>query len=421
MISVVINHSSFGFRQEMPADLSRFSPRHLSLPCDVFEAYKRRRLERHRVLRIIVMINLALASASPRTAGPRRNIPRIDWELFSAHDTDSEFQNIYRLERVSFYLLLSKIIPFVESDRIMASRSSSGPITPEIMLAITLRMCAGGRQQDLRRLYGVSRTSIYLTFHKVLEAIDHVESLFFPADEPDALAGISSGFDRLTDGLLAGCVGAVDGYAISIIKPTSQYCSNPAFYFNRKGYYSLNMQAVCDSHRRFLFVSILSAGSTHDSAAWELSTLAKCMDSASWPTQYWIAGDAAYSASENMITPYSGRLLCSREDSFNFYQSRIRINIECAFGLLWKTWLILQAPLQYSLPIASKIMSVLCKLQNIIITGRIADIQDASRSFVPQDDVATSSPGVRTDLHISARREIFADLLENEGWVRPAI
>ena len=145
-------------------------------------------------------------------------------------------------------------MPFVESDQIIASRSSSGPITPEIMLAITLRMCAGGRQQDLRhRLYGVSRTSIYLTFHKVLEVIDHVESLFLPADDPEALADISSEFDRLTDGLLAGCVGpgAVDGYAISIIKPTSQYCSNPAFYFNRKGYYSLNMQAVCDSHRRF--------------------------------------------------------------------------------------------------------------------------------------------------------------------------
>ena len=89
------------------------------------------------------------------------------------------------------------------------------------MVAITLRMCAGGRQQDIRRLYGVSRTSIYLTFHKVLEAIDHVESLFFPADDPEALADISSGFDRLTDGLLAGCVGAVDGYAISIIKPHS--------------------------------------------------------------------------------------------------------------------------------------------------------------------------------------------------------
>ena len=179
------------------------------------------------------------------------------------------------------------------------------------------------------------------------------------------------------------------------------------------------MQAVCDAHRQFIFVSILSAGSTHDSAAWELSSLARCMADPSWPYEHWLVGDAAYPASDFMITPFLGRLLDSREDSFNFYQSRIRINIECAFGLLWKIWLILQSPLQFSLPVVTQLITVLCKLTNIITSGRVGDVPEARRPLVHQDEVA-AAPGTRTDLHHSSRRDRIADLLADSEWVRPA-
>jgi hypothetical protein len=52
------------------------------------------------------------------------------------------------------------------------------------------------------------------------------------------------------------------------------------------------------------------------------------------PEGFWIAGDEAYAASDYMITPYSGKQLDSRKDSFNFYQSSTRITIERAFGCL---------------------------------------------------------------------------------------
>ena len=374
------------------------------------------------ILNVALVLSI-MASSSDVPRAPRRNLPRIDWQTFASYETDSEFQNTYRLNRSLFHSLLEKLAPFLETDFVMAARSSSGPIGPEIMLAITLRMCAGGRYQDIRRLYQVSTSSTYKCFRKVVMAIDHVESISFPLDQAAKLVLLSQGFDALTNNILKGCIGAVDGFAICITKPRKTFCANPAAYFNRKGFYSMVFQGVCDSQRRFTFCSILCAGSTHDSVAFELTALARAMACDQWPGQFFIVGDAAYVLGENMITPYPGKNLPVTEDAFNFYQSRLRINIECAFGLLWKRWLILQSPMSFHLPFVSVLMNVLCKLHNMIITSRLDEgqIPDAPRMVIHQEEVAESTPGTRSDLTGSQRRDMMANLLETNGWIRPAI
>ena len=382
---------------------------------------RKRRLQQQS--RKIMLLAILLLTQTDIPRAPRRNLPRTNWQAFSSYETPAEFQNTYRLSRGLFETLLSKILPFVESDFIMASRCSEGPIRPEIMLALTLRMCAGGRYQDLRRLFNISKTSVYRTFHRVLQAIDHVESITFPLDDPAAMAQLSCGFDRLTEGLLSGCVGALDGYAICVVKPNKKFCQNPASYFNRKGFYSLVFQGVCDANRRFIFTSILCAGSTHDSIAWELTSLAEAMKSADWPTEYWIVGDAAYSASENLMVPLPGKQIAEALWSFNFYQSRLRINIECAFGMIWKRFLILQSPILFALPVVSLLMNVLCKLHNIIIDARLDEgsLPNPTRPVVRQIEVADYNVGSRTDRLVSHRRDALVKKLVDMGWVRPAV
>ena len=68
------------------------------------------------------------------------------------------------------------------------------------------------REQTTTTTYR-KRYRLYLTFHEVPEAIDQQSrGCFAPADDHDTLVEIriSSEFDRLMVGLLAGCVGAVD-------------------------------------------------------------------------------------------------------------------------------------------------------------------------------------------------------------------
>ena len=66
-------------------------------------------------------------------------------------------------------------------------------------------------------------------------------------------------------------VGAIDGTHIPIIKPDN----SPSDYFNRKGFYSIIMQAVVDSSGIFLDAYIAWPGKVHDARVLANSTLYK--------------------------------------------------------------------------------------------------------------------------------------------------
>ena len=70
------------------------------------------------------------------------------------------------------------------------------------------------------------------------------------------LQRLAQGFARFTDGIIATCIGAIDGVQIAIKKPSLSEAPNPTAYINRKGYFALNVQAVADSTGRIIWASI---------------------------------------------------------------------------------------------------------------------------------------------------------------------
>jgi hypothetical protein len=60
---------------------------------------------------------------------------------------------------------------------------------------------------------------------------------------------------------------AVDGCHIPITAPKD----NPEDYFNRKGFFSMNMQGIVDSDAMFRSVQVNVPGKVHDSKAWNVS------------------------------------------------------------------------------------------------------------------------------------------------------
>ena len=74
-----------------------------------------------------------------------------------------------------------------------------------------------------------------------------------------------------------------------------------------------------------------------------------------------------------MAAPYSNVNAADDRDHYNFYHSQLRINIECAFGILVNRWGILRRPMpsNYSIRKIADIVNCLCRLHNFLIDARL--------------------------------------------------
>jgi hypothetical protein len=122
-------------------------------------------------------------------------------------------------------------------------------------------------------------------------------------------------------------VGALDGILLSIRQPSVSEIPQPTLYHCQKGFHALNVQAVCDAHKRYTYCAIDMPGSTHDSRAFANSSLAHAITTGCIPEPFYFLGDAAYKGNVSILTPYIGNLHAD-ESVFSFYHSSLRMTIE---------------------------------------------------------------------------------------------
>jgi hypothetical protein len=215
----------------------------------------------------------------------------------------------------------------------------NGPITHSARLSMALRIAAGGDPLDIASNHGVNDDEPMESFWAVVDAIHASPQLDikFPTTDEEQQK-LADEFKCKSSVGICHCVGAIDGILIWIHKPTASDCEALGFgpikfFCGRKKKYGLNMQAVCDARRRFLWVDLKYPGSTSDFFAFDQSSLKRQLEEAGFLKHgLCLFGDAAYSNAPYMCTPF--RSAAGTRDDFNFFQSQLRINIECAFGML---------------------------------------------------------------------------------------
>ncbi|EJK56513.1 hypothetical protein THAOC_23584, partial [Thalassiosira oceanica] len=224
-------------------------------------------------------------------------------------------------------------------------------------------------------------------FWEVVDAIHQTSSLDikFPESRFEQ-AEIARGFKRKSSIGIDCCVGAIDGILIWIHKPSDSDAESIGFgpikfFCGRKKKYGLNMQGVCDANGYFLDVEIRFPGAASDFYAFDESALKKKLEESgflksisgsSFATTYCLFGDNAYVQSPYMVVPWR-KVGAGAKDAYNFYQSQLRINIECAFGMLVHRWGMLRKPVPNNITVlrTTRLVLALCKLHNYCITRRV--------------------------------------------------
>nr|CAH7723317.1 unnamed protein product [Callosobruchus chinensis] len=125
-------------------------------------------------------------------------------------------------------------------------------------------------------------------------------------------------------------VGAIDCTHVKIKSPGG---NNAELFRCRKGFFSLNVQAICNANLEFIDLVARWPGSTHDSVIFQNCFRKSLFDSGRYGNSVMV-GDSGYRCNKYMMTPLDNPATPA-EHLYNEAQIRTRNSIERMFGI-WK-------------------------------------------------------------------------------------
>ncbi|XP_065437712.1 uncharacterized protein LOC101931329 isoform X1 [Chrysemys picta bellii] len=214
--------------------------------------------------------------------------------------------------------------------------------------------------------FGVGKSTVRVAVMQVANAI--VELLLSKVVTLGNVQVIIDGFAVMG---FPNCGGAIDGTHIPILGPDHQASQ----YINRKGYFSMVLQALVDHRGRFTNINVGWPGKVHDACVFRNSGLfRRLQEGIYFPDHKITVGDVempivilrdpAYPLMPWLMKPYIGAL-DSEKELFNYPLSKCRMVVEYAFGRLkgrWRSLLTRSDLSETNIPI---VIAACCVLHNL--------------------------------------------------------
>jgi len=201
-------------------------------------------------------------------------------------------------------------------------------ISPMNQLLMALRFYATGTfQLVIGDTFTVHKSTVCRTVHRVTAAIASVcpKYVRLPSTAQERHS-IMNGFYMASG--MPGVVGAVDCTHIAVQSPGGE---NGEIYQNRKGYFSINVQLICDQNGYISDVVACWPGSVHDSTIFDNSHVRFLMESS--VNDGYLVGDAGYSCRRYLLTPVTNPV-SNAAKRYNTAHTAARICIERANGMI---------------------------------------------------------------------------------------
>ena len=205
----------------------------------------------------------------------------------------------FRMSKETFMKLCNELRPCLEKQ----VTNMRGPLSVETQVGVTLYYLSDeARYRKVANSFGIGKNTVSTTVRRVATVISTKlgpKYINLPCSEEEVEEAIAN-FYKQHD--FPQCIGVIDGTHIEIKQPKENY----TYYINRKGRYSLNIQALCDYRYVFTDVVIRWLGSVNDSRIFTnfnlnknlkdgvISSCAKIIVEGEDAVPVCILGDAAY-------------------------------------------------------------------------------------------------------------------------------
>lgn len=203
-------------------------------------------------------------------------------------------------------------------------------MTPAQKLLVTLRYYATGSFiAACGDFAGIHKTTTGKIIKDVSEALAELrpDFVYFPSSVSE-IRKVRQDFYNIAK--FPSCVEALDCTHIKIRSPGGD---DAEIFRNRKHFFSINVQTICDAHLRIQDIVVRWPGSTHDSNIFRNSTIKKTFDDGIFKDGVLVA-DSGYAMQSYVITPLLNPMT-QAETLFNESQIRTRNPIERSYGV-WK-------------------------------------------------------------------------------------
>lgn len=179
-------------------------------------------------------------------------------------------------------------------------------------------------QREIGDIHGISQPALSQIVHKVIKKIAGLCPNYITFPTLEECDRIQRAFYEKRG--MSGVIGAIDCTHVEIIRPSGD---DSELYRNRKGYFSINVQLVCDDKLKIRNIVASCKGSTHDSRIFNESSLKDQRDTL--PANYHLLGDRG--CLRYLMTPLANPV-SQAEKRYNFAQSSTRTVIERLNGVL---------------------------------------------------------------------------------------